>query len=282
MVVDPVGQFQGVIVLAIPHMDDEVLACGGTIARLPYKERIHFVYATDGAMSPVPPYSWSGTMSSGLAEVRMGEARNALKVLGVPEENIHFLGFPDSHLASYLNELNQALRRLIHKLQPAYFFIPFRYDRHPDHLALNRSATRVLQLEKHQTQILEYFVYYRWRLLPGGDVRKFIQPDQLIKIDTKEYVVQKRKALDCFRSQTTLFFPWQARPVLSEQRLDEVSQLPEYFLKYSPQLQGSKIFTRLRSWIRLVHQLEPPLKRSKDQVVTLLYLRNRQNGLRPN
>jgi hypothetical protein len=35
-------------------MDDEALACGGLIAKLPQKERIHIVYATDGMKSPAP------------------------------------------------------------------------------------------------------------------------------------------------------------------------------------------------------------------------------------
>ena len=118
MVVDPEELFQGVLALAIPHMDDEVLACGGTIAGLPHKERIHCIYATNGAMSPVPPYPWLGTVSSELAAIRMEEAREALKVLGIPEENIHFLGFPDGRLASHLSDLEQALIALIHKLQP--------------------------------------------------------------------------------------------------------------------------------------------------------------------
>ena len=91
-----------------------------------------------------------------------------------------------------------------------------------------------------------------------------------------------RGALACFRSQATLFFPWQERPILPEQRLDEVSKSPEYFLKYNPRFQGTKIFTHSRVWIRLVHQLEPSLKRSKDQLVSLLRTGSRWNGLSSN
>ena len=45
---------RGVVLIAVPHMDDAVLACGGTIAQLPDPERIHLVYATDGIRSPEP------------------------------------------------------------------------------------------------------------------------------------------------------------------------------------------------------------------------------------
>jgi len=58
--VDPVEFFPGRVVVVVPHMDDCVLAVGGTIARLANKEHIHFIYATDGMGSPangliVPP-----------------------------------------------------------------------------------------------------------------------------------------------------------------------------------------------------------------------------------
>ena len=44
----------GTILIVAPHMDDEALACGGLIAKLPQKDRIHILYATDGMKSPAP------------------------------------------------------------------------------------------------------------------------------------------------------------------------------------------------------------------------------------
>src|SRR6266498_2234255 len=97
--VDPIDAFPGVVVIAAPHMDDEVLACGGTIARLPQKKQIHCVYATDGSKSPVPPCSWLGSAAPDLSSIRMQEARMSGSVLGIPQENLHFLQFPDGKLA---------------------------------------------------------------------------------------------------------------------------------------------------------------------------------------
>ena len=47
MTADPAVLFPGTLVIAVPHRDDEALALGGTIARLPEKSRVHVVYATD-------------------------------------------------------------------------------------------------------------------------------------------------------------------------------------------------------------------------------------------
>ena len=98
MLVDPAEVFKGVVVIAVPHMDDGVLACGGTIAKLPQKERIHVVYATDGMRSPAPVVPWLDTISPDLGTARMREAKTAMGYLGIPEENIYFLNLPEDRL----------------------------------------------------------------------------------------------------------------------------------------------------------------------------------------
>lgn len=74
------------ILVFIPHEDDEINVAGATIygAR---KEgfRVIVVFATNGDRSF-------------LAETRIGEAEKALEELGVPEEDIIILGYPDGGL----------------------------------------------------------------------------------------------------------------------------------------------------------------------------------------
>src|SRR5687768_9997585 len=103
--------FLGDIVIIAPHMDDEILACGGTIAQLPDKRRIYCIYATDGSQSPVPVYSWQGKVTVDLPAVRKQEAQNAMRVLGIPAENLLFLGLPDRKLRSHKRELSQRLKK---------------------------------------------------------------------------------------------------------------------------------------------------------------------------
>jgi LmbE family N-acetylglucosaminyl deacetylase len=269
MLVDPTELLQGVIVIAAPHMDDGVLACGGTVAKLPQKKRIHVIYATDGKGSPAPVLPWRDSTSPDLGAVRIREARAAMGSLGVPEENIHFLGLPDGRLKSHMKALSHLLTDLIVQIGPTHILMPFRYDFHADHLALNHVITDTRQQDVFQAELTEYFVYYRWQLLPAGDVRKYIQPQCLLEVNTEDASSQKRAALDCFKSQTTRLYAWQLRPNLPPQLLDEVSRTPELFLRYAPSLPGAAVFTRSVTWIRLVHRLEPFLKKRKDQVVAL-------------
>lgn len=271
---NPQNIFPGKLLILAPHMDDEVLACGGTIAQLPQKKHIQVVYATDGALSPVAPGGRAGLPPEDLPDIRISEARAALERLGIPAENLHFWGFPDARLQDYAAPLRRRLGDLIAELQPEQLLVPFRYDRHPDHLALHRAALAVAEgLEL--PEIVEYFVYYRWQLLPGKDLRRFIPPEKLWWIDISAQAELKQRALQCYRSQTTCFYPWQSRAILPPARVEEVSRAPEVFLRYDPQQPGAAVFSRARSWIRLVHRLEPRLKVWKDR----LFYRSRKNGV---
>lgn len=275
---DPAEIFPGVVLIIAPHMDDEVLACGGTIARLTQKDKIHLLYATDGTKSPVPMFSWIGKPSPQLANMRINEAKAAMAVLGVPDENINFLALPDGNLSEFQDDLCTLIGERIALTQPDHIFLPFRYDRHPDHLNLTSAAHRALEAENSQTDILEYFVYNRYRLLPGGDIRKYLRPDDIIEIDIRTHSAQKIEALKCYESQTKIIFNWQGRPILTQDRVENVSVFPEVFLKYDRKYLGSSVFVNSRSWIRFVHWLEPLLKLRKEQFITLLHRRKTGDG----
>jgi LmbE family N-acetylglucosaminyl deacetylase len=270
MTADPSELFPGEILIAIPHMDDGVLACGGTLASLPQKERVHLVYATDGMGSPAPVLPWRDSISPDLGRVRKEEARAAMGYLGIPEGNLNFLDLPDGRLHRHAGALDRALTDLIDQFQPSHVFIPFRYDRHTDHLALNRAVTRTLQKGLFSTNLVEYFVYYRWRLLPRGDVRAYVHPRHLLTVPIDAVTDRKRAALEHFRSQTTRYYSWQTRPNLTPALLDEVSRSPEVFLRYDPSFPQAKIFLGSAAWIRVAHRLEPFLKARKDRAVALL------------
>jgi LmbE family N-acetylglucosaminyl deacetylase len=276
--VKPAEVFQGGIVITVPHMDDCVLACGGTIAKLPQKERIHLIYATDGMSSPAPILPWRDSISPDLGKVRKQEAKTAMGSLGVPKENIHFLDLPDGQLKNHIETLSHSLTQLIERIAPTHILMPFRYDRHIDHLALNQAVTIAHQHGDYKAELTEYFVYHRWRLLPEGDVRKYIHPQHLFGINIEEVSTRKRAALDCFKSQTTKFYVWQTRPNLSSQLLDEVSGTPEIFLRYDAAFSGTTVFTGAVAWIRLAHKLEPYLKKKKDQIVALWNRGFHRNG----
>jgi LmbE family N-acetylglucosaminyl deacetylase len=256
----------GKLLIVAPHMDDEVLACGGLIAKLPQKDDVHIIYATDGMKSPAPIIPGRDKISPDLGKTRMRESIEAMKLLGIPERNLHFLCLPEAQVKKHLSSLRNLLREKIRAIKPKQIFVPFRYDRHPDHLAVNHAIVSDFRQGDTQPQVIEYFVYYRWRLMPKRDIRRYIRPQLLFKLEIRDVAQQKRQALNCFTSQTTMYYPWQTRPILTSTLLEEECSKPEYFLFSNDSLAGTAVFSNSVLWIRLAHRLEPFLQRWKYQI----------------
>ena len=252
----------GTIVIVAPHMDDEALACGGLIARLPSTERLHLIYATDGMKSPAPILA-GDEISPDLGKVRMRESVDAMKLLGVPEQNLHFLCLPEAELVNHKSRLGKMLLEKLQAIDPAVVFVPFRYDRHPDHLAVNHVVVSAIDQGLLRARLIEYFVYYRWRLMPKRDIRKYVRPRFLFRLDVAAVADRKRKTLDCFTSQTTHYYPWQTRPILTPTLLDEECRNPEYFLISNDLHTGTAVLLGPLLWIRVAHRLEPVLQKWK-------------------
>jgi LmbE family N-acetylglucosaminyl deacetylase len=244
-------------------MDDEVLACGGLMTLLPDKTGVHVIFATDGMKSPAPVLPWRDAITPDLGERRRGESRAAAGVLGVPEPNLHFLGLPEAELTAHRGALERGLDERLAAIGADHVLMPFRYDRHPDHLAVNGAVTAAKRRGATRAALWEYFVYYRWRLLPRRDVRAYVRPEWLVPVDIGSVAARKRTALDCFTTQTTRFYAWQTRPILRPELLDEECVGPELFLRTDEAPPGARVFSGLRAWIRVAHRLEPRLLRWK-------------------
>ena len=276
----PSELLSGTFLVAAPHFDDEVLGCGGLLAMLPDKARIHVVYATSGTGSEnllMPGVRVDPALDMG--RIRREESLAALHALGVPPETATFLGVRDYAVLQNADRVRAALAALVDRIKPDWVLAPFRLDRHTDHVALNRIVRSVLTARGESPplspagrapRLLEYFIYYRWKLLPGGDVRAVCRPAYKFAFDISGVRDVKRRALACFASQTTRYQAWQTRPVLSEELLDELSNGPEIYLYPPAGMPDAALFTVGLTRLRLIHWLEPRLKVKKDRLLFLL------------
>lgn len=107
-----------------PHHDDEVLGCGGTIARLADGgAEVEVLVVTRGQ---TPPFDRA------LVERVRAEAQEAHAILGV--SSARFLDLPAAGLDTVPHvELNRAVGAAVREAAPDTLFVPFNGDIHLDH-----------------------------------------------------------------------------------------------------------------------------------------------------
>jgi LmbE family N-acetylglucosaminyl deacetylase len=258
------------ILIVAPHMDDEVLGCGGIMHMHTDKTQIHCIYATDGARSPAPLLPWTGSIDPDITEHRRREAIEVMDEVGIPRENLIFLDFPDGKLMKNSMPFKARLAEQIARIEPAVILVPFRYDLHPDHVAVHRGARDAVLESPGSSILLEYFIYFRWRLIKSGDVRQSIPASRLLNIDTGAVADKKSATIYRYASQTGIHSDWQEQPILTSSSISERCSEPECFLYSDPHEPLSAIFTGNRFRIVAAHFIERIGKRRKDQLLALL------------
>jgi LmbE family N-acetylglucosaminyl deacetylase len=128
-----------VLVIA-PHMDDEVIACGGTLLlhrALHSEVRIVFVSDSSGAVD-------DPTLARRLTGTRRAEMLKAKDVLAA--DSVVELGFPDGSLMRHEEAIAARLAEEIEGFRPGQILCPFPADGHADHqasaVALGMAARR--------------------------------------------------------------------------------------------------------------------------------------------
>lgn len=101
----------GSIMVIATHPDDETLPTGGIIAEARRNgQEVWVVFMTLGDAFPwSPAHTLAGWLDHGrgyreLGELRQQEALEATGILGVPDDHVIFLGFPDAGLIKLLTE----------------------------------------------------------------------------------------------------------------------------------------------------------------------------------
>lgn len=258
------------ILIVAPHMDDEVLGCGGVIHMHADRNQVHCIYVTDGANSPAPLLPWTGSIDVGLAERRRHEAMDVMDGIGIPRENLTFLDFPDGKLTNSLLLFKVRIAEELSRIKPAVVLVPFRYDLHSDHVAVHRGVRDAVLEEAGNWALLEYFIYYRWRLAGSGDVRQMIPASRLLTIDISTVADKKAAAIHLYSSQTEIISDWQEQPILTARSIAERCAEPECFLYSDPREPLSDIFTGSRFRTVAAHYIQRIGKRRKDQLIALL------------
>lgn len=138
-----------VLVIA-PHPDDEVLGCGGTIAK--YNQKGNEVYLCIVTKAYTPDWSEE------FIKNRPREVEAVNKILGILKTS--FLDFPTAKLDTIpYKELNEAIFRVVGEVKPDLLFIPHKGDIHKDHRLIFESSLVAAKSATHKIKkILSYEV----------------------------------------------------------------------------------------------------------------------------
>lgn len=204
------------VLVFAPHADDEVLGCGGVIAK--YAEmgtEVHVCIVTN-AFPPIGDNSKA--VKNGWPINLYPEAMAAKEVLGIKE--YHFLLFPAVLLETVpRNELNEKIQNLIDEIEPEVVYIPHFGDMQKDH-TLTSEAVMVAVRPKGKHIVSKVYSYEtlsetEWNIPHAKNA--FI-PNTFV--DISDQIDKKLNAMVCYKSQLGEF--------PNPRALETVSSLAKY------------------------------------------------------
>jgi LmbE family N-acetylglucosaminyl deacetylase len=174
-----------ILVLA-PHMDDEVIGCGGALAlHVARGGDVTVTFLTDGRQGGAVAQLGGALDPVDIVTTRKHEARRALGELGV--DRVVFFDAADGELGDQVPGLAPKLREQIQRLRPTIVYLPFFLEEHPDH----RAASQLLLSAMNGVDLtFQCFGYEVWTPL---------FPNCLVRID--DTIEKKKRSLNHYQSQ---------------------------------------------------------------------------------
>jgi LmbE family N-acetylglucosaminyl deacetylase len=179
------------VLVVAPHPDDEVLGCGGVMARhAAAGDEVHVIVVTRGHADLFPPES--------VDRVR-AELREAHAILGV--NSVTYLEFPAPRLDTVpRHTVADAIAKVIKQHQPELMYVPHHGDMHFEHGMIYEAclvATRPMHNQSVR-RVLTYETPSETEWAPPLASHAFVPT---IFVDIGPYLKQKLAAMACFKSQ---------------------------------------------------------------------------------
>ena len=168
------------VLVVAPHLDDEVLGCGGLLHRLGERADVAFLCGR----------AYGGVQTEESTDAALKYAMNARDILGYRE--IRFGGFHDERLniadaASFLSETLQ-------ELKPECVLIPSAMDLHQDHATTARAA----RIAARGLNVISYYVPSGSEEVMSGS-RSFT-PNLFVRLSVAD-VLAKQEAMVAYQDE---------------------------------------------------------------------------------
>ncbi|MBU4449517.1 MAG: PIG-L family deacetylase [Proteobacteria bacterium] len=189
------GRGQAVKVLVIaPHMDDEVLGCGGAVVR-------HLQAGDAVAVCVVANRAYGHRYDAALIEREKDACRTAKELLGY--HDLFFLDLPDEQLDHSQIKLIVPLEEVVARVQPAIAYLPHQGDLNQDHRAVFHAALVACRPQGSLVKIIRvYEVPSSTDQVPAQGAWPFL-PNYYV--DISGVLDLKIKALSCYEAESRPF-----------------------------------------------------------------------------
>lgn len=183
------------ILVIAPHMDDEVLGCGGVICK-------HAAAGDDVDVIFVAHRIYDHIYDVAKNNVERLHALKAKEVLGY--RDAVFLDMNDERLDASVQDVIVELEKHVSRLKPDIVYIPFRGDNHQDHRAVFDAARVALRpsATPYIKSIYMYEVPSSTEQSPAMLENAFLPARYA---DIKPYVDKKIEALLCYETEKRKF-----------------------------------------------------------------------------
>lgn len=183
------------VLIIAPHFDDEVLGCGGIIAK--HVDQGDVVY-----VCIVAHRVYNHTYDAAKMEVEKKHAARVKEVLGY--QNIHFLDMNDERLDVCIQDIIIPIERYMMHVKPQIVFSPFCNDNNQDHQAVAK-ATQVVLRPSVATFVKKWLMY---ETPSSTDQAPYVgisgfQPN--VYFDVGNYLDAKLKALACYETEARTY-----------------------------------------------------------------------------
>lgn len=176
------------ILVIAPHPDDEVLGCGGTIAK--------HVKNGDSVYLCIVTKAYTPDWSEDFLITRKNEIKNATKILGI--KKTYFLNFKTVQLDTIpQKDINESISGVINDVLPDIVYIPHKGDLNKDHRLIFESSLVSMRPIKHKIKkILSYEILSEtdW----GMPIEPFIPT---VYINVSQFIDQKINAMKEYKSE---------------------------------------------------------------------------------
>tara|TARA_B100000674_G_scaffold471884_1_gene461122 strand:- start:5 stop:700 length:696 start_codon:yes stop_codon:yes gene_type:complete len=186
------------IIIFVAHPDDEVLGCGGLIAKYSSDNKFKVVFIAEGETCRMKKNETIKQYKKKITE-RNNQSKKALRLLGV--QNFNFYNFKCGELHNIpMLKINKLIEKEITLFKPTIILTHSENDLNLDHCTISKSVKVSTRPVKNITKNLKLILNFEILSSSEWNISKVFKPNFFIEL-TKKDLEKKIKALEIYKNE---------------------------------------------------------------------------------